>query len=95
MKKLVFFFGIVVVIGCKKVEDCICWKFCGEDVILIIFFENMDWFIFKLCLNYEFIQDLINVIVLKGGKNLLNLVKVFIGDDGVIEIGNENKCGFL
>lgn len=95
MRKLAFFLvTLIAVAGCKKAEDRKCWKFSGEDATLTIPFANTDKFSLRSKLNYAFIQDSTNVIVLKGGKNLLNLVTV-ADNNGTIEIGNENKCGFL
>lgn len=92
---LVLFF-VMVLIFCKKVEDRICWKGWGKEMILeILLIENFDKVFLKVYFEYEFVQDFINKLVVIGGENMVKYVEWFIDNDGMLIIQNKNKCNFL
>jgi hypothetical protein len=84
----------MTIAACKKPEDRACWKFTGEETELEIPVAEFD----KLRLNphiaYVLIQDSLDKVVIKGGKNLVNLIDVNVSDK-LLEITNKNRCAFL
>lgn len=82
------------VISCKKAEDRTCFKFAGdpsEKEILLESFQSLD---LGPHIRYELVQDTVEKVVLSGGENLLNLIRVEVVDNKLL-IRNENKCNFL
>jgi hypothetical protein len=85
---------LAAIAACKKPENRTCWKFTGEETELEIPVAEFD----KLRLNphiaYVLIQDSLDKVVIKGGKNLVNLIEVNVTDK-LLEITNKNRCAFL
>ncbi len=95
MKKIIYIFSLVsLLISCGKAEDRPCWKSVGEESTKEIELGEFDRLTLYEHLNYVLVQDSAMKIVLKGGKNLLNFVETKI-EDGLLEVRNENRCGFL
>jgi len=87
-------FIALLVFSCKKPENRTCFKFLGSETtkeIPLAFFNRMD---LREHVEFVLIQDSLDKVVLKGGKNLLNLIEVNVAD-GLLTIENKNKCGFL
>jgi hypothetical protein len=91
---LVFNFLLLCLVSCNKAEDRSCFKSAGEESELTISLEPFDQLYLKEHLEYVLIQDSIEKIVIKGGKNLLNFVDATVTDK-LLEISNGNKCNFL
>lgn len=95
MKNLFYFFVIITALGaCKKPEDRRCLKTIGEDSTKEIEVDSFDRVYLKEHIHYVLVQDTVEKVVVKGGKNLLNFINVQVVD-GRLEIMNENKCSFL
>jgi hypothetical protein len=94
-KKLIYFIFISsFLIGCNKPELRSCWKFAGEDTqkeMSLIPFNQL-----KLTerLQFNLVQDSVEKVILKGGKNLLNFVELE-NVNGTLIVRNKNKCNFL
>lgn len=87
-------FPVLCLISCSKAEDRSCVKSAGEESSLTIDLESFDQLFLREHLEYVLIQDSVEKVVLKGGKNLLNFVEANV-TDGLLEISNQNKCNFL
>lgn len=95
MRSLLFFvFLSLLLIGCRKPEDRDCFKSVGDDTTKEIIPPSFDKIVLREHLEYVLVQDSVEKLILHGGKNLLNFVKVETVD-GTLEISNENKCNFL
>lgn len=80
--------------SCKKAEDRRCYKFAGADSQKEILLENFHAVDLGKKLEYVFINDSTNKIVLVGKENLLNLVDIQQSNDS-IRIDNLNKCDYF
>ena len=94
LKSLSLLFFLVSIKSCKKAEDRRCVKSAGKETTQEIdmpFFDKLE-----LHENIEFIlvQDTINKVILTGGLNLLNEVKLSVSDNQ-LKVVNKNKCDFL
>lgn len=96
MMRIILIFTVLFtfVSACSKAEDRECLKSVGEDAVLEIIPPSFNKVLLREHLKYVLVQDTVEKIVLRGGKNLLNFVKVDMIDD-VLEISNVNKCNFL
>ena len=80
--------------SCKKAEDRKCLKSTGKIITQEIgmpSFTKLDLF---ERIEYTLVQDTVFKVVLNGGKNLLNEIKISVSDDR-LKITNENTCNFL
>ncbi|MGV3609935.1 MAG: GIN domain-containing protein [Fluviicola sp.] len=84
----------LLVFSCKKPENRTCWKFAGTETIKEIPLESFQLLDLKEHIEFVLIQDSLDKVVLKGGKNLLNLIEVNV-ENGTLSIANNNRCGFL
>nr|WP_294861528.1 DUF2807 domain-containing protein [uncultured Fluviicola sp.] len=95
MRSSFFILSIVLLVfSCKKPENRTCFKFLGSETIKEIplaYFDRLD---LREHVEFVLIQDSLDKVVLKGGKNLLNLIEVNVAD-GLLTIENKNRCGFL
>jgi len=82
------------VFSCKKPENRTCWKFLGTETIKEIPLASFEGLDLKEHVEYVLIQDSLDKVVLKGGKNLLNLIEVNV-ENSTLSISNKNRCGFL
>jgi hypothetical protein len=89
---LVFFGSLLF--SCKKSEDRVCFKGTGKQGRLEISVSSFDKLDLYEHIEYELIQDSLDKVVIKGGKNLLNRINILV-DDFTLIIKNENKCAFL
>ncbi|MBI1835827.1 MAG: DUF2807 domain-containing protein [Flavobacteriia bacterium] len=94
MKYLTLLTISLLLLACKKPEDRKCFKFIGIDTLKELTFENFDKLKLYENVKYILIQDSTNKVILKGGKNLLNEIKIDYADN-IIEIKNKNRCNFL
>jgi hypothetical protein len=89
-----FLLTALLVFACKKPENRTCFKLLGTETtkeIPLASFERLD---LREHVEYVLIQDSLDKVVLKGGKNLLNLIEVK-SESGLLTIENKNRCGFL
>ncbi len=84
----------LLVFSCKKPEDRTCFKFLGSESTKEIPLASFDRLDLREHVKYVLIQDSLDKVVLKGGKNLLNLIEVK-SESGLLTIENKNRCGFL
>lgn len=95
MTRWIVITGILIAsFACKKAEDRRCIKSIGEDAVKELIVDQFDRIYLKEHIHYTLVQDTIEKVVIKGGKNLLNFIDVQV-IDGRLEIQNENKCSFL
>lgn len=91
--------ALLMVIGflafsCKKPENRTCFKFLGSETTKEIPLASFDRLDLREHVEYVLIQDSLDKVVLKGGKNLLNLIETRV-ENGALTIENKNRCGFL
>ena len=84
----------LLVFSCKKPENRACFKFLGPETIKEIPLASFQGLDLKEHVEYVLVQDSLDKVVLKGGKNVLNLIEVSV-DAGTLTIENKNKCSFL
>ncbi|MDF3028884.1 MAG: hypothetical protein K0S23_3191 [Fluviicola sp.] len=87
-------FVLFLVFSCKKPENRTCFKLLGTETEKEIPFASFDRLDLREHVEYVLIQDSLDKVVLKGGKNLLNLIEVSVSD-GLLTIKNNNRCNFL
>lgn len=92
--KYLFFIVALLAFSCKKPENRTCFKFLGPETVKEIPLAAFERLELKEHVEYVLIQDSLDKVVLKGGKNLLNLVEATVSD-GLLTIENKNRCGFL
>ena len=81
-------------LSCKKVENRVCIKSVGAEQVKEIdlpFFNKLQLY---ERIKFELVQDSINKVIIKGGKNLLSQIDVRISEDTLF-IKNNNRCNFL
>jgi hypothetical protein len=83
-----------LVLSCKKPENRTCFKFLGAETTKEIPLASFNQLDLREHVEYILIQDSLDKVVLKGGKNLLNLIETKV-ESGVLMIENKNRCGFL
>lgn len=84
----------LLVFACKKPENRTCFKLLGSETTKEIPLASFDRLDLREHVEYVLIQDSLDKVVLKGGKNLLNLIEVK-SESGLLTIENKNRCGFL
>lgn len=91
-----FLFLLVIfsVFSCKKPENRTCFKFLGSETTKEIPLASFDRLDLREHVEYVLIQDSLDKVVLKGGKNLLNLIETTVSN-GLLMIENKNRCNFL
>lgn len=97
MKKwLVITYGLLLglTFSCKKAAERSCFKSAGEPTERIVQLDSTPRFRLFKHIKYHFYQDTLNQVIIKGGKNLVNLITVE-SDSGLTTIENHNKCHFL
>ncbi|WP_343636573.1 DUF2807 domain-containing protein [Fluviicola sp.] len=84
----------LLVFSCKKPENRTCFKLLGSETTKEIQLASFNQLDLREHVEYVLIQDSLDKVVLKGGKNLLNLIEVK-SEGGILTIENKNRCGFL
>lgn len=97
MKKAWLFGGLILVAvtACKKPENRTCFKSWGEETIRVVPLAAFHELELKEHLTYILVQDSTNALVVKAGKNMVNLVEGNVDENGVLQIENKSKCRFL
>ena len=80
--------------SCKKAENRNCLKATGKESQIEIKLNSFNKLDVYEHVEYVLIQDSLDKVVIKGGKNLLNKINILV-DDFTLIIKNENKCAFL
>lgn len=94
VRALIWSFFVLIVVSCKKSEDRACWKSTGEETSVEMQIDPFSKVFFHEHIEYVLVQDSVEKIIITGGKNLVNFIKVdFV--DGFLDVKNENKCFFL
>jgi hypothetical protein len=94
VRALIWSFFVLILFSCKKSEDRACWKSTGEETSIEIKLDAFSKVFLHEHIEYVLVQDSVEKIVITGGKNLVNFIKVdFV--DGFLDVKNENKCFFL
>lgn len=95
MKLAIYVFSsLFLVLSCTKADNRRCFKSAGEESEKVIELDPFDKLYLREKIRYVLVQDTVEKIVLKGGKNLLNFIETNI-IDGRLEVSNENTCAFL
>ena len=89
-------FGLLVLFfsNCKKANERTCWKSAGEEttkIIPVAAFEKLELYEH---IKYTLIQDSLDFIEIKAGKNLIDLIEIS-SENSILKIENLNKCNFL
>jgi len=94
--KIVFILSCLslLLFSCKKAGDRQCLKSFGAPATLEIPLDSVYQFCLYKNITYHVFQDTLRKVVVKGGTNTVNFVKVS-NVDHVLSITNENKCQFL
>jgi len=85
---------MMVLASCKKPEDRRCFKSTGDDTEIEIPVADFDRVYLGPHVAYVLIQDSLNKVVIKGGKNLVKQIDVSVSDK-LLSIENKNRCAFL
>jgi hypothetical protein len=95
MRKL-FVFGLIILFfsSCKKANERTCWKAAGEQTTKIIPVEAFDNLELYEHIKYILIQDSLDFVEIKAGKNLIDLIDVS-SINSILKIENLNRCNFL
>ena len=93
-KTLSFVILFAGVKSCKKAEDRQCLKSTGSIINQEIGMPSFSKLDLNEKIEYCLVQDTICKVMLNGGENLLNEVKISVSNDRLV-ITNENKCNFL
>lgn len=88
-------FLVVLAAACKKAEDRRCWKSTGDETTVEVPVNDFDRLMLHGHISYVLIQDSLDKVVIKGGKNLVKFIECNVSSDGLLEIKNTNKCAFL
>ncbi len=91
---ILFFLSVTVLSSCKKPEDRKCWKSTGVDSELEIDLPEFKDLWLGPHMNFVLVQDSVCKAVVKGGKNLINLIEFNMVDDQM-QVVNGNSCAFL
>ncbi len=94
MKNILQILILLSFFGCKKPEDRTCMKKAGEESMQEFYMKGIKKLYLREQIVFHLVQDTVEKIVLKGGKNLLNQIHIEHGEDGW-EIRNDNRCQFL
>ena len=95
MKLIIYIsFILIIVSACKKPSDRPCYKSFGEASEKEIPLDSVNRFELYKNIKYRFYQDTLKKVVVRGGKNMLNLIDVQTLDY-TTTINNNNKCNFL
>ncbi len=86
---------VLLLIGCKKSEDRSCIKSIGEQTEKEVSLDSFDKLFMGPHLRYVLVQDTVEKVVLKGGKNLLNLIETRVDEENRLNLLNNNTCNFL
>lgn len=84
----------IILFGCKKPEERKCIKSAGDDTEIIVQTEDFNKLYLGPHIKFVLVQDTLNYVILRGGKNLLPFIE-FTYEDGQLGITNSNKCNFL
>ncbi len=90
----IFIIGLLLIVGCKKAEDRRCVKSAGESTELILPVQPFDKLDLGPRIRYILVQDTVEKVIIKGGKNLVKFVEVNV-TNGSLKIENTNSCNFL
>lgn len=94
MRISLFLIVLILISACKKPENRSCFKFNGENTTKEIPLEPFDRLNLMEHMEFVLIQDSLDKVVLKGGKNILNLIEIK-NEGGLVTIKNNNKCPWL
>ena len=93
-KSLIFISLLAGVKSCKKAEERECLKSTGHIITQEIGIPSFTKLDLNEKIEYCLVQDSVFKVVLNGGENLLNDVKMSVSNDR-LTITNNNKCNFL
>lgn len=91
---MVCILSVVFLLACKKAEDRRCIKSAGEETELVHEVNSFDKLDIGPKVKVVLVQDSVERVIVRGGKNLVNFVQVNV-TDGTLTISNENTCNFL
>jgi hypothetical protein len=96
MSRQVYIVFLLLLLGfsCKKPEDRSCFKGSGTWTSEERSFPGLTSVRLFDYIDYNFIQDSADKVVIRAGENLLSHIDTEF-DQGVLTIRNENKCNWL
>lgn len=90
----IYLFMLLLLAACKKPEDRRCVKSVGEETELVHEVDPFDQLDIGHNMRITLVQDSVERVVVKGGKNLVNFIHVDV-TNGVLSVENNNTCNFL
>jgi len=87
--------GLMILLACKKPENRQCVKSAGEETELVHGVDSFNKLHIGPNMKIVLVQDSVEQLIVRGGKNLVNFIQFNVSDDGTLTIENENKCNFL
>ncbi len=94
MKYFALILTSLLLVACKKSTERTCLKSNGQESQLEIPLDSVANFILYKGLKYQFYQDTLSKVIIRGGSNVIPLVDVS-NNSGELSIQNKNKCNFL
>jgi len=94
MKQIIVLFSLIIFVSCKKAENRPCFKSSGNLSELEISIDSVQKFELYGGVVYNFYQDTLRKIVIKGGENVIGFIDV-MQNDYVTSVNNLNSCDFL
>jgi hypothetical protein len=91
---LIIGIAMLALASCKKAEDRRCLKSTGADTELEIPVAAFNRMYLGPHVAYVLIQDSLDKVVIKGGKNLVKHIDVSVSDQ-LLSVTNKNRCAFL
>jgi hypothetical protein len=92
-RKIIYIFiFLILTISCSKQESC--YLSSGRYSEIKIQLNNFDRLYINGRINLDLIQDSSNYLILKGGENLINSVKIK-NENNLLDIKDLNKCYWL
>jgi hypothetical protein len=85
---------LISLIGCKKPEDRSCFKGSGDPSTEERSFPGLRQVRLFDVIDYTFIQDSADKVVIKAGANLLDFIQTDF-NDGVLTIADDNTCRWM
>lgn len=80
--------------SCKKAQERGCWKAKGDTVSEERMLDTFDKIELYDGIDYRFIQDSLDFVVIETGENLINFIKTEV-ESGTLKINDENNCSWL
>jgi len=94
LNTIILVLSILFFMSCKKAKDRVCFKSSGEFVEFEFNIDSVQKFELYGGVVYNFYQDNLRKIVIKGGENVIGFIDVN-QENYIVSITNLNSCDFL